>query len=647
MCGICGIVNFDGQPASMPVLGAMVDVMIHRGPDGHDVRRQKQAGALQVGLGHARLKIIDLSDAAAQPMNNEDGSVGLVFNGEIYNYRELRRQLQAGGASFRTASDTEVILRLYESEGEGCIAKLDGMFAIAIWDARKQQLVLARDRVGKKPLFYYNSSASFIFGSEVKSLLQHPAISADIDPSVLPEFFMFGYVPAPATFYRNIRQLPPGSVLVVRAGKPPQMRRYWSLPVPAESQKQHLSEAEAVKRMRELIDSAVQRRLVADVPLGAFLSGGVDSSIVVATMSRLTSDPVRTFSIGFSGDKRFDETHYARLVAQRFKTVHTEFVVEPSAIDLIDRLVWHHDGPFADSSAVPTFILSRLTRQHVTVALNGDGGDELFAGYPRFYWALVAERVPLWLRRSVRGLLASMPDWGGQKSLLYRLRKFTDAASLPFLERYHRWVSVFYEDLPRLLTGYPQGNRVSDTLASVEGAIPASEGCSLLDKLLALNFNTYLLDDLLVKMDRCSMGNSLEARSPFLDTALIEFVASLPDALKLRGRRTKYLLRKAYADELPPVTLTRGKQGFGAPFGTWFRNDLGDYLSDTLLAPDARFGAYLQRSYVRKLVEEHRRGFRDHGLRLWSVLTFESWLRQLPSWKRSAAVQASIAAGNN
>ena len=642
MCGICGIVNSDGQPVSLATLGAMVDVMLHRGPDGHGVRYWPQ-DALQVGLGHTRLKIIDLSDAAAQPMSNDDGSVGLVFNGEIYNYRQLRSQLQARGVSFHTTSDTEVILRLYELEGEAGVGQLDGMFAIAIWDGRRQQLVLARDRMGKKPLFFCSGVATFAFASEIKALLQHPAISVEINQEMLPAFFMFGYVPTPHTLYRNIQKLPPGSLLIVKADGRFQIRRYWSMPSLTASQQLHLSEAEAIRRLRELFDAAVRRRLIADVPLGAFLSGGLDSSIVVARMSRLMADPVRTFSIGFSGDKRFDETQYARLVARRFKTIHTEFIVEPSAIDVIDQLVWYHDGPFGDSSAVPTFLLSRLTRQHVTVALNGDGGDELFAGYLRFFWALAAERTPLWLRRSVQGWLAGLPDGAGQRSLWYRMRKFTDAASLPFFERYHRWVSIFYDDLPQLLPGWRSHEEGSNPLALVQSVTTATEGRSPLSRLLALNVHTYLLDDLLVKMDRCSMGNGLEARSPFLDTALIEFVASLPDGFKLRGRQTKYLLRKAYADDLPPAILTRAKQGFGAPFGTWFRTDLGDYLSDVLFAADARFTSFLDRAYVRTLVEEHRRGFRDHSLRLWSVLTFESWLRQLPSWKKPVVARSSVA----
>ncbi|HSE94665.1 MAG TPA: asparagine synthase (glutamine-hydrolyzing), partial [Methylomirabilota bacterium] len=397
MCGIAGVFRYDGGPVDADSLAAMSAAVSHRGPDGLDQDIQT-VGSLQVGLGHARLRIIDLSAAASQPMVSDDGAVSVTFNGEIYNFRELRARLQARGVRFRTASDTEVILRVYEAEGPDAITSLDGMFAFALWDAHRRMLLLARDRVGKKPLFYASGPGWLVFASEIKALMRWPELAVEVDPGALPAFFLYGYVPTPATPYRGIRQLPPGHCLSVDGTGATRLWGYWELP-PAGPPP---AEGDATGRVRELVTDAVRRRLVADVPLGAFLSGGIDSTIVVGVMSQLMGTPVRTFSIGFAGDPRFDERRYARLAARHFGTEHTEFVVEPSAVDLVDRLVYHHDGPFADSSAVPTYLLSRLTRQHVTVALNGDGGDELFAGYLRFYAALLAERVPAGLRRAAR-----------------------------------------------------------------------------------------------------------------------------------------------------------------------------------------------------------------------------------------------------
>ena len=363
-------------------------------------------------------------------------------------------------------------------------------------------------------------------------------------------------------------------------------------------------------------------------------------------MSRLTTEPVRTFSIGFAGDPRFDERAYARLAARRFGTVHTEFVVEPSAVDLVERLVWHHDGPFADSSAIPTYLLSRLTRQHVTVALNGDGGDEIFAGYLRFYAALLAERIPSWLRTGAHRVLAGLPEWGGHRSPLTRLQKFAGSAALPFSERFTRWIAVFYEDLPALMPGWQAPGEVPRPLALLAPHLERCREASPLSRLLYLNFKTYLLDDLLVKMDRCSMAHALEARSPFLDQALVEYVARLPDRLKLARGRTKVILRQAFADLVPAEILRRGKMGFGVPLRTWFTGELRDYLRDLLLAPDARLRAYVDQGYVRRLAEAFLGGRADHSHRLWTLLTFEVWLRSQPRWTNTepAGGAADVAA---
>ncbi len=642
MCGIVGIMGFDGRPLERDVLDRMTTALAHRGPEGKRLHLMS-AGPARVGLGHTRLKIIDLSDAAAQPMSNEDGSVWVIFNGEIYNFRELRATLAERGVQFRTASDTEVILRLYEAEGERCVRALDGMFAFAVWDARRETLLLARDRVGKKPLFYYSTPTLFAFASEIKALLAHPDIAPEVDAEALPAFFLYGYVPTPATFYRGIRKLPPGHLTLVNQSGKVRMEEYWDLPIRSESSGLPPSEAGAAARVWELTTQAVRRRLIADVPLGAFLSGGIDSTVVVGLMSQLVEGSVRTFSIGFAGDPRFDETRYARLASERFRTVHTEFVVEPSAVDLVERLVWHHDGPFADSSAIPTYLLSRLTREHVTVALNGDGGDELFAGYLRFYAALLSERVPAWARYAAHRILSGLPEWGGHRSPLSRLQKFAGSATLPFVHRFSRWISVFYEDLPHLLPDYQDNGRVPQPLTVLDPYLRRCEGASPLTRLLYLNFKTYLLDDLLVKMDRCSMAHALETRSPFLDRALIEYVFALPDPMRLRWGRTKVILRRAFADLVPPQILRRGKMGFGVPLQTWFTRDLRDYLQDLLLAPDARLREYLNQSYVRELCQAHLAGHADHSNRLWTLLTFEIWLRSLPRWPRCSEAPAPIA----
>lgn len=632
MCGIAGVLNFAAQPVDSSIVRQMTGALVHRGPEGQQVELLS-TGSVQIGLGHARLKIIDLSDAAAQPMSNEKGSIWITFNGEIYNFRELRSALELRGVRFRTSSDTEVILRLYEAVGKKCIEQLDGMFALAIWDAKRRHLLLGRDRLGKKPLFYCSTPKLFAFASEAKALFRIPEIVPQVDTEAFPAFFLYGYVPTPGTLYRGVRKLSPGHLLQVGSNGEVTTEEYWELPVLSDPSPSRQSPAEACAKVRELVTAAVRRRLVADVPLGAFLSGGIDSSIVVGVMSQLMHEPVRTFSIGFAAHPRFDETSYARLASKRFGTLHTEFIVEPSSVDLVERLVWHHDGPFADSSAIPTYLLSRLAREHVTVALNGDGGDELFAGYLRFYATLLSEGLPAWMRHAAHKLLSGLPEWGHNRNPFFRLKKFAGSASLPFVERFSRWIAVFYEDLPRLLPGCQENGRAPAPIALLEACLQRSEGVSPLTRLLYLNLKTYLLDDLLVKMDRCSMAHALEVRSPFLDRDLMEYVFTLPDPMKLRWGQTKVMLRKAFADLVPQEILRRRKMGFGVPLRAWFTTELRDYIRDMLLAPDARLRGYLDQGYVRRLCEAHMSGRADHSHRLWTLLTFEVWLRQLPRLK--------------
>jgi asparagine synthase (glutamine-hydrolysing) len=633
MCGICGILDFSGRPVEETVVARMAEALHHRGPEATRVFLSPTPGAVSttgaaVGLGHTRLKIIDLSDAANHPLSNEDGTVWVMLNGEIYNFLELRDELKTAGHQFRTEGDTEVVVHLYEEMGPACVERLDGMFALALWDERRRRLFLARDRAGKKPLFYHRGPSFFAFGSEVKALLAHGEISCDISLAALPRLFLHGYVPNPDTLYEGIFQVPPGHTLTVEPDGEVRLRQYWDWVFP--ERPLEIGAREAAGRLRELLTAAVKRRLIADVPLGAFLSGGLDSSIVVAIMAGVLRQPVKTFSIGFAGDPAFDETSYAKLVAQRYGTAHTEFIVEPKAFSLLERLVHVYDGPFGDSSAIPTYILSELTHRHVTVALNGDGGDELFAGYLRFAGGVLAARIPRTVFRLGRAATAWLPSAGGPRHPLRRAARFFRDADLPWLERYSRWISFFHRDLQDLvLPSVAVDLDRLDRIAYFRPYLEAVGGRSPLSQLLYLNAKTYLPDDLLVKMDRASMAHALETRSPFLDRALMEYAAALPDRFKLRGRTTKWLMREAFRDVLPGEILARGKMGFGVPLAAWFRGELREPLESLLLEPTARLGRYVDGEHVRRLVADHVSGRANLEHELWLLLTFEMWLRSL------------------
>lgn len=640
MCGISGSLSRSGRAAK--AMAELTDVLAHRGPD---ARGEHVDGP--IALGHRRLSIIDLSVAADQPLTNEDGTLWLVFNGEIYNFRELRGVLEARHR-FRSQGDAETILHLYEERGDEAVRQLDGMFAFALWDAKKRRLLLARDRTGKKPLYYHDGPRLFAFASEVKGLLAHPEVPHERDEAALPLYLTHGYVPTPGTFYKGIRSLPPAHFLVATESGIEGPTPYWQVTF----RDGRVDDVRAVEeRFRQLLKAAVTRRLVADVPLGAFLSGGLDSASVVAFMAEAAAGRVKTFTIGFAGSQAYDERAHARVVAERFGTEHTEFVVEPKALDLIDRLVWHHDGPFGDSSAIPTYLLSELTRSRVTVALNGDGGDEVFGGYLRFYGGALSERLPRWSFRAAAAVLSLLPEPADRKHPLRFAKRFAEAGSLPLAERYLRWNGYFTGGLldllrpelhplaepGRLLASYREP--LARPLARLEG-----RPISTLSRLLQLNLETYLLDDLNVKMDRMSMAHALETRSPFLDTAVIEFGASLPDRLRMRFGKGKILLRRAMKGILPESILGRGKMGFGAPLASWFRGELDGFVKERLLEPTSPLYAYLQASRVAALLRSHQQADADLSPQIWALLTLESWLRQEESWptRRASAPRSSL-----
>ena len=634
MCGICGVVNLHGQQVDEVVGRRMMDLLWHRGPDGEGVFvGQSPTGSRRpsVFLGHRRLKIIDLSDAARQPLPNEDGTVWVIFNGEIYNFRELRETLKQRGHVFRSRSDTETIVHAYEEFGACFVQRLDGMFAFALWDERKGALTVARDRSGKKPLFYVFDGERFTFASEIKALLACPWVERRVAPEHIPEYLTFGYVPTPRTLYRGIYQVPPACYAVVDRTGVGGPDRYWKLSYSGYPQKTASRMGPAATHVRELLTDAVSRRLISDVPLGAFLSGGLDSSIVVGIMSHLTKQPVRTFTIGFTDDASYDERPYAAIAARHYGTEHTELVAGNDILPLAERLVWHHDQPFGDISAIPTYLVSRLARQYVTVALNGDGGDEVFAGYERFLAALLAQRLPQAFTPFGRAAARWLPDGHGYYSFQRRLRRFFAEADAPGERRFMGWISIFSTAALAGLLRSDFNADLSDAslYRSVDQWHRETEGLPLLHQLLYLNFMTYLPDDLHVKMDRMSMANSLETRSPILDTALVEFAASLaPDAKVHRGR-LKYVLRMAFHDMVPPALLKRKKHGFGVPVGHWFRHQLRPIVDEVLLSPQARLRDYLEQGAVRTLFQDHLRGRVDHGHRLWVLLTFELWLRML------------------
>ncbi|MBC8032345.1 MAG: asparagine synthase (glutamine-hydrolyzing) [Pyrinomonadaceae bacterium] len=623
MCGIVGIVHGDRTDVDQPLLARMCDAIRHRGPDDDGFYFNGPAG-----LGMRRLSIIDVA-GGHQPIHNQDRTAWIVFNGEIYNYRELREKLEKLGHTFYTNSDTEAIVHTYDQYGADCPKHLRGMFAFAIWDERTEELFIARDRVGKKPLLYAHVNGKFIFGSEFSALLQHPAIGKNIDTEALHHYLSFMCVPAPLTAYKAIRKLEPAHSLRWRKGEI-RIERYWQ---PDFTQKLKIDEHEAGEQAIEVLRDAVQVRLMSEVPLGAFLSGGIDSSAVVALMSEVSAEPVKTFSIGFE-EQDFSELHHARRVAEHVGADHHEFIVRPDALEVLPTLVEHYGEPYADSSAIPTYYVARETRKHVTVALNGDGGDESFAGYERYAAMRLAERyrrIPAVLRESVvRQAIDLIPSSATKRSRIKDVQRFLGAASLPKAERYLRWVSVF--DTTAKLDLYSSNFwHETQNLQAGEMLDPwfaRANGSGIVDTALLADIMTYLPNDLLVKVDIATMAVSLEARSPFLDHKVIEFAASLPEKYKLRGLTTKYLLKQILKKLLPQENLNRRKMGFGVPIGHWFRGQLQPFLRETILSEKALKRGLFKPEAVKQMVELHTRGERDHSNQLWTLLMLELWFQR-------------------
>ncbi len=629
MCGIAGKVS-DRGPVAEELIAAMCAAQAHRGPDSRGIHLGEG-----VGLGIQRLRVIDI-ETGDQPIYNEDRSIAVVLNGEIYNFRELREDLRARGHSFTTAGDTEVIAHLYEEHGSRLVEHLNGMFAFALWDERRRRLLIGRDRVGKKPLYYCEREGELSFASELAALLQDPDVPREIDPSSIDEYLAYGYIQAPASIWRDVRKLPPAHTLSWQDGQV-RLDRYWRLDY---SSKLDRPRAELEAELRDLISAAVKRRLIADVPLGAFLSGGVDSSIVVAEMAFHSPEPVQTFSIGFA-DEAYNELPRARLVADRFGTDHHEFEVQPDAVDLLPRLVRHYGEPYADSSAIPTFYLAEQTRRHVTVALNGDGGDESFAGYLRHPANAMTgwvDEVPSGIRRSIAAASGRLLDSRERRSARVYARRYLTTLAADAPDRYAAHVGIF--DAAERRTLLDPGFAATIDPARAPGVIRApwdsATGSSRLDVLLQTDVETYLPGDLLTKVDIATMSCSLEARSPLLDFEVMEFAASLPAALKSRLATKKRILRSAYADRLPAEILDAPKRGFGVPIGSWFRNELGGWVREMLLDGSSGSGI-LDRAEVERIVTDHQAGRGDHGMKLWSLLFLTQWQREFAASPAAAA----------
>ncbi|MBV8941887.1 MAG: asparagine synthase (glutamine-hydrolyzing) [Solirubrobacterales bacterium] len=630
MCGICGVLHAEPEaPVSAARIREMTASIAHRGPDDDGFYVEGP-----VGLGMRRLSIIDL-ESGRQPIANEDRTVVLVYNGEVYNYRSLRNELEAAGHSFRTRTDTEVVVHAYEDGGADGIGRLRGMFALALWDSARRSLLLAVDRFGIKPLYYAAGPEGIAFGSELKCILLSGASKRQIDPQALAQYFTFGYIPPPATIFADVRKLAPGSLLRWTPRDGAQVRQYWESPRDRLDQQRTIPETKA--QLREALIDAVHSHLVSDVPVGAFLSGGIDSSALVALMSKSVDEPVRTFSIGFV-DPRYSELPKARLIAHRYRTQHHELVVEPESVELLPRLVRHFDEPFADASALPTYHVSRLAREHVKVALAGDGGDELFLGYTLFRGLKVAHLagvLPDAVRQRIATLAARTPRVGGATvgdRVELTLKRLADSILPPELA-FKRKMSAPGLDVVRpMLSGdLDRELEPQDPFAIVDhwlARYDRMDGAPPLEKFVYTGFQTSLAGDMLVKVDRMSMANSLEVRVPFLDHVLAEYVATIPVERRMPGWRLKPLLRDTIADLLPASIRRQSKWGFAVPLATWFRGDVADYAREVLVSDQLRRRGLLDADAIEAMLARHLAGARNLGPVIWALLMFELWCQE-------------------
>ena len=625
MCGIAGFA--DSQPAALAgvfpprlesefsLVHRMCDVIRHRGPDDEGIHVDPG-----VGLGMRRLSIIDLQ-GGRQPIHNETNTIWVVFNGEIYNYRELRTELESAGHHFATSSDTETIVHAYEQWGEGAFVRLRGMFGIALWDHPRRTLLLARDRAGIKPLHYTERNGRLYFASEIKSLLAAGAVDRRLNPAALDHYLAFLYTPRDASMFEGVRKLPPGHYLRWHDGAA-EIRRYWQV---AAEETFEGSESDAAEALRDVLQDAVRCHMLSDVPLGAFLSGGVDSSTVVALMSRESSSPVKTFSIGFN-EPGFDELEHARVVARHFGSDHHEFIVRPDGLSILDSLVAHFDEPFADSSAIPTWYVSEMARRHVTVVLSGDGGDELFGGYDQYLTPSHVQRFDRirlpGLRAAAAAIWPRLPHGARGKNFLRHVAQGPKGRHLDSMAFFHadEREALYSADMRSVV------RREAEQILGQQFDRFSRLTCE--SAMMKFDFETYLPEDVLTKVDRMSMAHSIESRVPLLDNHVIEFAASLPSRLKISGGRRKHVLKEALRPLLPASILDRRKQGFGVPLGVWFRGGLTDLFSDVLATPAVRQRGYFEPRFVERLLREHLAGQRDHTLRLWQLLMLELWHRE-------------------
>lgn len=646
MCGICGAIDLRRKGVRAQVIDRMCEVLAHRGPDdeGMVFFRDGKAlevkestlivlaqGGFEVGLGHRRLAIIDLSEAAHQPMANEDGQIWIVYNGEIYNFQDLRTSLEKKGHIFKSRSDTEVILHAYEEWGVECLKELRGMFAFAIWDSNRKRLLMARDRLGKKPLVYFYQDGRFAFASEIKALLQISWVERKVNPLAIHHYLTYQYVPSPESIFEGIKKLPPAHYLLYDSNGNLKIESYWRLNY--NYQEKRKDDVETLCGIiREKLEESVKLRLISDVPLGAFLSGGIDSSIVVGLMAENGGRRVKTFSIGFE-EQEFNELEYARIVSIHFGTDHHEFVVKPDAIEILPKLVWYYNEPFGDSSAIPTYYMAQMTKDFVKVVLTGDAGDENFAGYPRYlrskyvWWF---SRLPDSLRKgflpSSLKILAQLPY---KRKTLNRLTDFMETLSSHQGRNYAEQIKIFNEKERDDVYSEEFSRQVGkiDPFDYLIKKYDERDTDDLLEKLLYLDMTTYLPEDLLVKVDIATMANSLEARVPFLDHQFMELVAGIPSHLKLKGSVTKFILKESFSNFLPRSILKRKKMGFGVPISRWFRKELKDYVYQILMEKKALNRGYFKREGIARLLEEHESLRYDHSAKIWALLVLEIWFR--------------------